>query len=1564
MRRLYELILAVFLVCITTVSTLYAQAPGGVTTGLLMWHKADDGTGTPGATTTWADVSGNGRDVTQSNNTAYEPNLILDAVHSADNKEYFFNFNPFYYFDGGDFFYRDAGAIGDYFPASGAGSVYGVMYNEGTAGGYLTPFGWGDDDPNLVRRDDRYSVWRNNGSVIEEDLALTSAGTHIGGMGWQPTGNDGVYLNFNGTVYSNTTTDIGTINDRYFAVGSEGAFLTGAGNERFIGGLPEVFAYSVDHENSAGDEKLRINSYLAIKYGITLQNSAGTGTSDYLNSASTNVWNATAHSGYGNNVFGIARDDASALHQKQSRSANNNQKLIIGNGSALFNTNGANTNDLVDGQFLIVGDNGLKQQLATPMAYTAGANGATNFRFEAIWKVQNTENVGSVTVAWPKGVTNLYLVQSTDETVDASDTFTPMVNEVTINGMIHNTATVTMADGTYFTFAGFAHAPGGVVGGLSYWYRADNGVANTGAGTDVTSWTDMFQGAVSAQLGTNALPKYAEGASDYFNFNPGINFTAATQSLGNTTVQTISELEFDMFMLTKEGVTHSGGNPRVFSSLVDNDLLDGNIHRWDGIGLLADQRSERVNNAFDARYLGNPGGITWSTTIPSIMYHRFTDLTISKGLNGAANGSNGTHSARGYMNGGHAFGDTRFSSNDSDNAGFIGHLGETIIYGAGSLSETERRRVDSYLAIKYGITLGRVETNPYLASDETMIWDGSIATAYNNNIFGVAKDDIGVFEQKVSRSVNAAGSILTLATTNDFTSPNGDASRTGFTNDKTYFLLGDNNATATPLVDLTVAGNDGQRIQRIWLAQRTNTPGALYVEADLSAYGASFAEGNNVYMLVADDADFTTNATQTSGTFNDGKWVFSYNFDDDAALRYITFAEVAVTCTGPDSDGDGIPDMCDLDTDNDGILNADECGERNLIIRGNFTALPPTPGAFSPSAFTAATSNYWTFESTGTGFDAEIVWENITFPFVFGNGIRFQRDGSTQSLTQSISGWHHGGNPQIIISKIAANNSNPLGNSSTLIVSYASVEYARIVTTGGTGNGATITYNNGATSSLTSFAIGTVYNNWVIELPFDAPAAGDLTFRYLAGPHDSDDFALGDIIVNACRDTDGDGIPDLLDLDSDGDGCPDAIEGDGEFDMSALTTASGTIASQAPNQNFGIAVDANGIPTVVGSAGQGIGQSRDETRNDCTDTDGDGYPDWQDADADNDGILNTDECPDLYVVRPVTTASVTVNGTITVGSAQQIVDGEGAGGTGPRPESGSDPLNWYTNISNLPIEFSMDLQAPSIIDHIKLYSPWGIDEWIKEFTVELYDGSNVLLGTENLTAPDQYVGGTILSFSQEYTDVEHIELTIISGQGYNSFNRASVNEIVFLDMQVCDTDGDGIPDYLDLDSDNDGCPDALEGDENVSLEDLNPDGSINTDNTGGVNGNGVPNLVNTGGSADDGGDVGQGIGSAQDALVNTCDTYCVQPGATGTPTEFTQVGISDREGFGAGWPESIPNGFVAIESEDSGFVITRVQQVSDIADPQEGMLVYEIEDQCLKLYNGTTWNCIQRSCNE
>ena len=209
------------------------------------------------------------------------------------------------------------------------------------------------------------------------------------------------------------------------------------------------------------------------------------------------------------------------------------------------------------------------------------------------------------------------------------------------------------------------------------------------------------------------------------------------------------------------------------------------------------------------------------------------------------------------------------------------------------------------------------------------------------------------------------------------------------------------------------------------------------------------------------------------------------------------------------------------------------------------------------------------------------------------------------------------------------------------------------------------------------------------------------------------------------------------------------------------------------------------------------------------DSDGDGIANNVDLDDDNDGILDTVECPSTYVVRPVVSSSVTANKPITDGTASQIIDGEGAGGTGDGPYP-----YWYTNVSNLPIAFSMNTQSSSTIDHIKLYGPWGFDEWIGNFKVELYNSSNTLLGTESFTTPNQYTGNLVFSFSTEYTNVTRIRFTILSSQGYSIVAppRASLNEIVFLDLQQnCDTDGDGIPNHLDLDSDNDGCVDALEG---------------------------------------------------------------------------------------------------------------------------------------------------------
>ena len=98
--------------------------------------------------------------------------------------------------------------------------------------------------------------------------------------------------------------------------------------------------------------------------------------------------------------------------------------------------------------------------------------------------------------------------------------------------------------------------------------------------------------------------------------------------------------------------------------------------------------------------------------------------------------------------------------------------------------------------------------------------------------------------------------------------------------------------------------------------------------------------------------------------------------------------------------------------------------------------------------------------------------------------------------------------------------------------------------------------------------------------------------------------------------------------------------------------------------------------------------------------------------------------------------------------------------------------------------------------------------------------------------------------------------------------------------------------------------------------------------------------------------------------------YCVKDPLIGTPQGYTKVGITNQTKQ-EDWPENIPNGHIALESKNDGFVITRVNHVStvpapadSIADPKEGMVVYDIVDKCVKLFNGTNWNCIQRTCND
>ncbi|WP_353117458.1 hypothetical protein [Myroides odoratus] len=116
-----------------------------------------------------------------------------------------------------------------------------------------------------------------------------------------------------------------------------------------------------------------------------------------------------------------------------------------------------------------------------------------------------------------------------------------------------------------------------------------------------------------------------------------------------------------------------------------------------------------------------------------------------------------------------------------------------------------------------------------------------------------------------------------------------------------------------------------------------------------------------------------------------------------------------------------------------------------------------------------------------------------------------------------------------------------------------------------------------------------------------------------------------------------------------------------------------------------------------------------------------------------------------------------------------------------------------------------------------------------------------------------------------------------------------------------------------------------------------------------------------------------GVGQWNGAAIMLCGESVIAPCSPtnvpnwATATSFTQTGISElSNAYRINWPYTIPNGFIAMESRNKGFVITRVRTTNDIpfGGLVEGMLVYDISAACVKLFNGSTWKCIELDCGQ
>lgn len=259
---------------------------------------------------------------------------------------------------------------------------------------------------------------------------------------------------------------------------------------------------------------------------------------------------------------------------------------------------------------------------------------------------------------------------------------------------------------------------------------------------------------------------------------------------------------------------------------------------------------------------------------------------------------------------------------------------------------------------------------------------------------------------------------------------------------------------------------------------------------------------------------------------------------------------------------------------------------------------------------------------------------------------------------------------------------------------------------------------------------------------------------------------------------------------------------------------------------------------------------------------------------------------------------------------------------------------------------------------------WNIDTQTLSYTL---DGINAGTYTFPQNTPiTSYFGGV----SKVY-----FGYTASTG-AYSNDQRVRFNNFCSDLPSELDSDNDGISNQFDVDSDNDGCADAIEGGDHVTQAMLNASNAIGSNISGTLNSpaiatvdaNGVPMLVNSGGLADIGGDVGQGIGDSQNAAVNSqCNAFCYKPAQTTGTALDTNHGITALGRAGAdnsNWPMVRKGAWTALEAKTKGFVVNRLTdaQINAIpsADLREGMMVYNIDQDCLQINidgTATGWKC-------
>lgn len=573
--------------------------------------------------------------------------------------------------------------------------------------------------------------------------------------------------------------------------------------------------------------------------------------------------------------------------------------------------------------------------------------------------------------------------------------------------------------------------PGGVTSDIGLWLKADDGHSYTN-GQDVTAWEDQGLGDDAKTHLSSQAPTFRDNVAQNINFNPVIEFD-------NNYSTYIEDLDYSYDYASGEFIYGEYGyhTQDIFIVLIPDDTPITNSFGFMDVfcsdAQLGDAAADATGIGF-GYYTGRVNG-----EIICYAHDSYTSALAGDGYAVAEIGTGSSYDNVGIINTRTNTGSTQHELyynanniettqndlasyiNTTDSRWWLGRsegweaslnarVAEVITYSARKVDTDltqERNRIQSYLGVKYGITLGVNGTSQdYVDSDGTVIWDQSANSGYNYDIAGIGRDDASALNQKQSRSINNVSDgtgrtegILTFGLTDIYDTNNINKTTNATTfNDKEYLMWGNNGADLdlaasvisvnmsagiTPSLNTDVTFTSMQRIWKV-VENGGDIPN-VKVRIPQNAI-RNITPPGSYYMFISNTGIFDPTADYRVMT-SDGNGNLETEYDFDGT-KYITFGYAPKVTVERSIYFDGTDDYIDM--------------ENNLNLN---------PSGFTISAWVKR-------DAADSGIKSILSKRNLAFTSGYDLRIRddnrvqiLWQNGSLQNLVTTTSipddQWHH-----------------------------------------------------------------------------------------------------------------------------------------------------------------------------------------------------------------------------------------------------------------------------------------------------------------------------------------------------------------------------------------------------------------------------------------------------------------------------------------------------------------------------------------------------------------------------